>query len=135
MSFVISPGVACRRVAAPDSGVCDEHLEALDEARERRERASEELRARLSKPAPMDEVVARLDDLCRVKRLADERRVAAERTQRWMAERAEEKRAGAESSARLSARKLQEQRRLEAIIARRRWKQKSALRKKSDPPS
>jgi hypothetical protein len=134
-SFVISPGVVCRRVAAPNSEVCEEHLQALEEARERRERAAEELRARLSRPAPTEEVMARLDDIARRKRLADERRVANERTQRWMADRAEEKRAGADSSARLSARRLQEQRRLEAIIARRRWKQKAAWRKRGDGPS
>ena len=133
-SFMISAGVACRRVAAPNSEVCEEHLQALEEARERRQRAGEELRARLSKPAPTEEVMARLDDVARRKRLADERRLGKERTERWMADRAEEKRAGAESSARLSARKLQEQRRLEAIIARRRWKQKSAWRKKGDGP-
>lgn len=132
--FVISPGVECRRVAAADSDLCEEHLQAVEEARERRERAGEELRARLSKPAPMNEVVARLDDVSRRKRLAEERRLGAERTQRWMADRAEEKRAGVESSARLSASRLQEQRRLEAIIARRRWKQKAAWRK-NDPPS
>ena len=132
--FVISPGVVCRRVAAPDSDLCEEHLHLAEEARARRQRAGEQLRARLSTPAPMDEVIARLDDVSRRKRLADERRLANERTQRWMADRAEEKRAGAESSAHLSARKLQEQRRLEAIIARRRWKQKTAWRK-NDPPS
>jgi hypothetical protein len=131
-SFVIRPNVVCRRVTPEGSDVCAEHVAVVEEDRQRNERASEELRARLGKPPATQQLVARLEASSR-RRLPDERELAAERTRRWMDERAEERRLDGTPSARLGARKLQEQRRLEAAIARRRWKQKAASRKQSYP--
>jgi hypothetical protein len=106
---------------------------------EQRERVAAELRTKLTAWASVSKELieatpSQVDAQRRQQAArAEQKRLAAERTRRWIAERAEDKRLAAEGSARPGVRRMLEDRRLEATIAKRRWNEKAASRKKSDP--
>jgi hypothetical protein len=118
----------------------EDEREAEEDEGERRERVASELRAKLTawtsvSKELMEASPSQVDAQRRLQaERAEQKRVAAERTRRWIAERAEDKRLAEEGSARPGVQRMLEDRRLEATIAKRRWNQKAAWRKKTDPP-
>ena len=134
-SFVARPGGVCHRVAGQGLDLCEEHLAVVEavgeEERQRRERAAQDLRDRVAKPPATEQLTALLEESLQQRRLAQQARLAEERR---VAERAAARRLAAQESGGPDARRLLQERRLEAIIARRRWAEKRAWRKRSDRP-